>query len=108
MKKHLRMRTTMKKTTNNRTVNSTLINTWETYENIEKQYNDVDSNLSDDTELIVKYINSLDDFKRKVFYLYTEYNSYRKVADETNRSKDVIMQIIRELRQDIKQKKYII
>lgn len=102
------MKTTMKKTTNNRMVNSELTNTWETYDNIEKQYNDTDSNLSDDTELIVKYINSLDDFKRKVFYLYTEYASYRKVADETNRSKDVIMQIIRELRQDIKQKKYII
>ena len=102
------MKTMGKKTTNNRMVHSTLINTWETYDNIEKQYNDVDSNLSDDTELIVNYINSLEDFNRKVFYLYTEYNSYRKVADETNRSKDVIMQIIRELQQDIKQKKYII
>ena len=97
-----------KKATNNRMVHSTLINTWETYDNIEKQYNDVDSNLSDDTELIVNYINSLEDFNRKVFYLYTEYNSYRKVADETNRSKDVIMQIIRDIRIDILSKKYII
>ena len=102
------MKTMAKKTTNNRMVHSTLINTWETYDNIEKQYNDVDSNLSDDTELIVNYINSLDDFNKKVFYLYTEYNSYRKVADETNRSKDVIMQIIRDIRIDILSKKYII
>lgn len=98
----------VKKTTNNRTVNSTLINTWETYDNIEKQYNDVDSNLSDDTELIVNYINSLDDFKRKVFYLYTEYQSYRKVSEETNRGKDVISQIINRIKKDINNKKHII
>lgn len=97
-----------KKTTNNRMVHSTLINTWETYDNIEKQYIDSDNDLCEESRKIMNYINGLEEFNKKVFILYTEYNSYRKVADETNRSKDVIMQIIRELQQDIKQKKYII
>ena len=97
-----------KKTTNKRTVNPELVNTWETLENIERQYTDVDNNLSEESALIIEYINNLDEFSRKVFYLYTEYNSYRKVAEETSRGKDVISQVIRTIQQDIKAKKHII
>lgn len=92
----------------NRKINEKFINTWETLDDIKLQYVDSDSNLSDENELIIKYINSLDEFSKTVFYLYCEYGSYRAVADETNRAKDVIGQIINEIREDIKNNKHII
>ena len=90
-----------------RKINKKFINTWETLDNIKIQYVDSDSNLSDENELIIKYINSLDEFSKTVFYLYCEYGSYRAVADETNRAKDVIGQIINGIREDIINKKHI-
>lgn len=90
-----------------RKINEKFINTWETLDNIKIQYVDSDSNLCDENELIIEYINSLDEFNQTVFYLYCEYGSYRAVADETNRAKDVIGQIINEIREDIKNKKHI-
>ena len=91
-----------------RKINNELSNTWESLENITRQYTDVDNNLSDESELIIEYINTLDEFDAKVFYLYTEYNSYRAVAEETNRGKDVISQVINEIRENIKNKKHIV
>lgn len=91
----------------NRKINENFVNTWETLDNIKIQYVDSDSNLSDENELIIEYINSLDEFSKTVFYLYCEYGSYRAVADETNRAKDVIGQIINEIRKDIIDKKHI-
>lgn len=90
-----------------RKINEKFINTWETLDDIKLQYVDSDSNLSDENELIIEYINSLDEFSKTVFYLYCEYGSYRAVADETNRAKDVIGQIINEIREDIINKKHI-
>lgn len=97
-----------KKTTNNRTVNRELVNTWELLTDIKRQYSDSDNGLSDEGELIINYINGLDSFSKDVFYLYAEYHSYRAVAEETNRGKDVISQIINRIKKDIKNKKHII
>lgn len=95
------------KNVNNRKVHKELINTWETYDKIIAQYSDEDNDLSDECMAMLKYIDSLDEFNRKVFYLYAEYGSYRKVAEETNRGKDVVMQVIRDIQIDIKSGKYI-
>ena len=84
-----------------------LLYTWEKMEDIEAQYNHKESRISEESREIVEYINSLPEFERKVFYLYTEYQSYRKVAEETSRGKDVISQVIRTIQKDIKLKKYI-
>ena len=97
----------MKKTINNRRVKTKLTHTWETYDDIESQYMSSDSDLSEDSILIINYINNLDEFSRKVFYLYSEYGSYRAVADETNRAKDTIAKIINEIREDIINNKHI-
>ena len=85
-----------------------LLYTWEKMEDIEAEYNHKESRISEESREIVEYINSLPEFERKVFYLYTEYQSYRKVSYETNRGKDFIMGIIRKIRKDVESKKYII
>lgn len=84
-----------------RTVNSNLVNTWETLDKIEAQYIDSDIEISETSASIIEYINNLDEFSRKVFYLYAEYLSYRKVAEETNVGKDIIRQTILEIKKDI-------
>lgn len=61
-------------------------------------------NTSEDEnyDLIIGYLNSLDDFDRVVFLLYCEYNSYRLVAEETNVYYVTIYKIINNIRNDIK------
>ena len=83
-----------------------LLYTWEKLSDIEAQYNNIESRLSEESELIVKYVNTLPEFNRKIFFLYTEYNSYRKVSYETNCGKDVIMNIVRKIKNDIKNGKH--
>lgn len=82
-------------------LNDVLINTWETMEMIEEQYVTQDAVLRKENSKIVDYINSIPEFERQVFYLYAEYNSYRKVAQETNVGKDYIAKIIKNLKKDI-------
>lgn len=84
-----------------------LLGTFETMENIEHQYNHPESRLSEESELIVDYINKQPTFNRKVIYLYFEYQSYRLVSYETNFSKDTIAKIINKLRKDIKKGKHL-
>jgi hypothetical protein len=85
-----------------------LIGTWEKLDDIQAQYNHKESRLSGESEQIVNYVNTLPDFDKKVFYLYTEYSSYRKVSYECNVSKDIIMNIIRRIQKDIIDGKHII
>ncbi len=85
-----------------------LIGTWEKLSDIEQQYLDKESRLSEESKAIVAYINTLPEFDRKVFYLYTEYSSYRKVSYETSVSKDIIMQTIKCIQKDIREEKHIL
>lgn len=84
-----------------RLVNSELVNTWESLDKIEEQYINSDIEISEESSLIIDYINTLPEFDRKIFYLYTEYLSYRKVAEETNVGKDIIRRTLLEIQKDI-------
>lgn len=82
-------------------INNTLKNTWETLDNIIVGYYDNRDIFGDKTELYLNYLDSIDEFDKKVFLLYAEYNSYRKVAKETNRSYFIISQIVNKVREEL-------
>lgn len=53
------------------------------------------------------YLDTLPEFEKKVFILYTEYASYRKVGDEVGYSKDTVGKIINKIKVDAKNSIYI-
>jgi hypothetical protein len=90
-----------------RNINEKLIHTWESMEMIEQQYIDncdYYEELSKKQQELYNYLFNLDYFERMVMFLYAEYGSYRKVADETNIGKDTIATLIGEIKLDIKLK----
>ena len=91
----------------NRKINMKLKNTWETYEKIEEQYTAIDSRLSDSSKQLMAYLDTLPEFEKKVFILYTELASYRKVGEEVGYSKDTVGKIINKIKVDAKNEIYI-
>lgn len=83
----------------NRIFNEKLKNSWETYQKIEEQFDE----LKNKYQITINYINSLNEFDKKVWIMYCEYNSLRKVADETNVNKNIIDQIIKKIKLDLKE-----
>lgn len=84
-----------------------LKNTWETYDKIEEQYTSIDSRLSNASKQFIAYLDTLPEFEKKVFILYTELNSYRKVGEEVGFGKDMVGKIINKIKTDAKNKFYI-
>lgn len=80
-------------------IKETLKHTHETIDNIYEQYYDGQNNYSDTSEKILYIVNQLPLFEQDVFYLYCEYNSLRKVADETNVTRMTIKKIIDKIKQ---------
>lgn len=91
----------------NRKIDSELKHTWETYEKIEEQYTSIDARLSDESKQLIAYLDTLPEFEKKVFILYTEYASYRKVGEEVGFGKDTVGKIINKIKVDAKDKFYI-
>ena len=85
------------KTKKIRLFNDKLINTWETYQKVEEQFIEVNEKYKNTME----YLNSIEEFDKKVFIMFAEYNSLRKVSDETNVNKNIINEIITKIRQDL-------
>lgn len=84
-----------------------LKNTWETYDKIEEQYTSIDSRLSDASKQFIDYLDTLPEINKKVFILYTELASYRKVGEEMGFGKDTVAKIINSIKTDAKNKFYI-
>lgn len=53
------------------------------------------------------YLDTLPEFEKKVFILYTEYASYRKVGEEADVSKDTVGKIINKIKKDSRERIYI-
>ena len=87
--------------------NMQLKNTWETYDKIEEQYTSIDSRLSDASKQFIAYLDTLPELNKKVFILYTELASYRKVGEEMGFGKDTVAKIINSIKTDAKNKFYI-
>ena len=79
----------------------TLTNTWESLDNIVDGYYDGRNITNPRTDNYLEYLLNLNEFDRKVFLLYAEYNSYRKVAKETNRSYFIISQIVNRIKGEL-------
>lgn len=80
-----------------RKINPVLKHTHSTIDEIYEQYYE-DADSSEVIDKILYVVNSLDVFEQNVFYLYCEYNSLRKVADETNVSRTTVLNIINKVR----------
>jgi len=82
-----------------KSINSPLKWTWETIEDLRKEYED---ELNDSRLVFFQsYFKKMDPFERDILVLYSEYGSLRKVADETNFSYGNIAIIISCIKQDI-------
>lgn len=82
-----------------REIKPVLINTWESIEMLRAQY---EEQFNDERlEKIRNYYNNMNSYERDILVLYSEYNSYRKVAEETYCSYKTIQLIISCIRQDI-------
>ncbi len=53
------------------------------------------------------YLDTLPEINKKVFILYTELASYRKVGEEMGFGKDMVGKIINKIKKDAKDKFYI-
>lgn len=85
-------------------INAELIHSEETYLMIEQQYIDdlrLGNIKNSRNEKILNYILGLDEFKKGILILYFEYNSYRKVADETNVSYYKVFNDIKKLKKEL-------
>lgn len=78
-----------------------IIGTWETFDNIMAQYYDGLDINDDRTEKVLNYLSTIKDVDRKIFLLFAEFGSYRKVAVQTNRSHAYIGNIIKRVQKDI-------
>ena len=81
-----------------------LKNTWETYDKIEEQYTSIDSRLSNSSKQLIAYLDTLPELNKKVFILYTELASYRKVGEEVGLGKDKVGKIINSIKTDVHKK----
>lgn len=75
----------------------------ETIDNIYEQYYDNQNDYGNTAERILFIINQLPIEEQDIFYLYAEYNSYRKVGDEVNISYVSVKKIIDKIKQRIKE-----
>lgn len=91
----------------NRKINMKLKHTWESYDKIEEQYTAIDSRLSDESKQLMAYLDTLPEFEKQIFILYTEYASYRKVGEEADVSKDTVGKIINKIKKDSRERIYI-
>ena len=73
-------------------IKDTLTNTHENLDDLYAQY--YDSEMSYRAEKALWVINTLPKFEQDCFYLYAEYCSFRKVAEETNVSHQTVKNII--------------
>lgn len=86
----------------NKTIKNPLINTWESLENLEKDYYLEVVNFTDNRlNKFEEYYKNMDSFERAILVLYAEYKSYRKVAEETEYSHQTIKLILNCIKQDI-------
>lgn len=83
----------------NRIFNAKLKHTWENYQKIEEQYDSISKELTN----VFGYIERLPTFNKQVWIMYCEYNSLRKVADETNCNKNIIDSIVKKIKEDLKE-----
>jgi len=65
-------------------IKTKLIHTHSTVDELYEQYHDGGNEYTNIAEKILFVINQLPKFEQDIFYLYAEYNSLRKVADEVN------------------------
>ena len=77
-----------------------LTQTWETKDKVIEQFYEDD--ISDTQEIILYILKKFPETERQIFLLYSEYNSYRKVAKETNISYGTIKTIIDKIKKEIK------
>lgn len=84
-------------------IKQTLTHTHETIDDIYEQYYDGQNQYSEVSEKILYVVNQLTVFEQDVFYLYCEYNSLRKVADETNVSHEYVNRIIKKIKNMVKE-----
>ena len=91
----------MKKQTNIK-INQKLKNTWETLEKIEQQFYDDLPTIDEKYEYMLEYIKRLTDFQQKIWWLYCEYNSVRKVSEETNVKHITIFNHIKQIKSELK------
>ncbi len=78
-----------------------VIGTWESFDNIMAQYYDGLDINDDRTEKVLNYLSTIKDVDRKIFLLFAEFGSYRKVAIQTNRSHAFIGNVVKEIRKNI-------
>lgn len=84
------------------TIKQTLKNTHSTVDELYEQYHDGMNNYHDNAEKILWVVNQLSKEKQDVFYLYAEYNSLRKVAQECSICYVNVKKIIDEIKQLVK------
>ena len=63
-------------------------------------YDELDVN-DERTETILSILSSINEFDRCIFILYCEYNSLRKVAEQTNVGYGTIHNIVKKVRETI-------
>lgn len=78
-----------------------VIGSFETFDNIIAQYYDGLDIYDDRTEIILNYLDSIDQTDKEIFLLFAEFGSYRKVAVQTNRTHSYIGNIINRIKKDI-------
>lgn len=86
-------------------INKELTNTWESLKMIEQQYLDdlrLDKFLTERNTNIIKYILTLPIYEKTIMILYMEYESIRKVAEETTLSYFSIYKIINKIKEEVK------
>jgi len=91
------MEVTMKR----KVLNTKLLHTHEDIDDIYSQYYDGYNDFSEQSEKILFVINQLPKFEQDVFYLYSEYNSLRKVSDDVNINYVSVKKIMDRIRQDV-------
>ena len=85
-----------------REIKPELKHTWETLGKLVEGYQDaLLKSTNPDMEIILEYFLNMNEYERYILVLYSEYESYRKVADETYCSHQMIKLIMSVIRQDI-------
>lgn len=78
-----------------------VIGSWESFDNIIAQYYDGLDINDERTTKVLDYLSTINDTDRKIFLLFAEFGSYRKVAVQTNRSHAYIGTLVKNIRKDI-------
>lgn len=80
-----------------------LVNTYHTMEKLREDYQNEMYKFNDGRLLkFQKYYDNMNSFERDILILYAEYDSYRKVADETYCSHQMVKLILSIIRNEIK------